>query len=646
VAVFPFRPTTRAAAEWSETIPDLLSTGLDGTPGVRVADPWSLWRPLRRERTARAESPDPVEAERFARQVGAERFLLGSIAEIGGRLALTVRLYRVGRSTPEHTIASDGVSDSLAGLVSHVQVAVISRLAPGNANPGSRTDAYGTQSPEALKAFLLAREAIRRGQIDRADSAIDRAIALDSNYSSALIDAAFIKSWSQFVRGVPYSGLVPLVERGLRTLDTANVRQRLRVSAMRASVFTDGVRCIVDNERLIEIDSTDIRAWSQLSHCARSYGWQHGRKASDALRAFERVVRLDSTFMPGLASRAALSFVLDDSDRRRQLERLLRADTTSVLARGALLQLRALLASEAEFTRMLPVIGTASFPDQIAVIRALRSTHAERADRLVTQLSGRVWTGSWVQLRLGQLRARAVDSAYVAGAYASTPPLARAIDLLLIASALAGTTDPLISRAAFDRLNAYQPVDSAAALYGSRPIWHFGWALGAYEAQFGDTSAARRWSVALNQFRDRGGTPARWVDAVQADIEARLVARRGDSTTALAHARNAYEWWSIHSEAELENHPSHLIRLHLALLYRAQGEDRRAEALLESLMPPATWLGFLTTRASIELGEIALRVGDRREASRRFAYALQYLKTRDAEPWRARALAGLAKSRP
>ncbi|HEX4935681.1 MAG TPA: serine/threonine-protein kinase, partial [Gemmatimonadaceae bacterium] len=50
IVIFPFRTTTQAAIGWREAIPDLIATQLDGTPGVRVADPWSIWLPLRRDR--------------------------------------------------------------------------------------------------------------------------------------------------------------------------------------------------------------------------------------------------------------------------------------------------------------------------------------------------------------------------------------------------------------------------------------------------------------------------------------------------------------------------------------------------------------------------------------------------------------------
>lgn len=101
VAVFPFRAESPAVAEWSEQIPDLLATVLDGTPQIRVADPWSLWRGLRPKGDARAAGPrDPSDARRLATQAAADRFVMGTVAPDGERMRLNVRVYRAGEGEP------------------------------------------------------------------------------------------------------------------------------------------------------------------------------------------------------------------------------------------------------------------------------------------------------------------------------------------------------------------------------------------------------------------------------------------------------------------------------------------------------------------------------------------------------------------
>ncbi len=52
------------------------------------------------------------------------------------------------------------------------------------------------------------------------------------------------------------------------------------------------------------------------------------------------------------------------------------------------------------------------------------------------------------------------------------------------------------------------------------------------------------------------------------------------------------------------------MRLNLALLLQDAGQRPEAVALLSSLVPPTTWMGFLTGRADFELGRLAAREHD------------------------------------
>ncbi len=149
LAVFPFRATGGPVEDLSEGVADLLATVLDGTQGFRIADPWSLWRSLRPERTARAQSPDPEEANRLALQAGAGHFLLGSVVSAGDSLGLNVRVYDVGSLEPLYAFAHTGDPARLsfrgraaAGGGGH-HPAVESRERAQRTRPGPVRDALG-----------------------------------------------------------------------------------------------------------------------------------------------------------------------------------------------------------------------------------------------------------------------------------------------------------------------------------------------------------------------------------------------------------------------------------------------------------------------------------------------------------------------
>src|SRR5436309_2780422 len=137
---------------------------------------------------------------------------------------------------------------------------------------------------------------MRRGRVEEADRAIDRALALDSMFALALVEAPRIKSWVQFQRGQPYSGLEGLADRAVRRSDALSERYKLRARTSLAAIRTRGAECADWAGRNIALDSTDFEAWRRLAYCHAAYGWQYGRGARDAQAALERALKLYSTY--------------------------------------------------------------------------------------------------------------------------------------------------------------------------------------------------------------------------------------------------------------------------------------------------------------------------------------------------------------
>jgi ATP/maltotriose-dependent transcriptional regulator MalT len=102
--------------------------------------------------------------------------------------------------------------------------------------------------------------------------------------------------------------------------------------------------------------------------------------------------------------------------------------------------------------------------------------------------------------------------------------------------------------------------------------------------------------------------------ALQEDMEARLLARKGEMQEALARAKNAYELWTIHTENIASHHPEPHIRFHLAQLFRETEQPDSARFLFQSLVPPTSFFGDLTVLAWIELAGLSLESGNPSEA--------------------------------
>jgi len=653
VAVFPFRPTGAVVADWSEGLADLLSTMLDGTPGIRVADPWSLWQSLRPRRSERARSPNREEAKRLAQQAGAKRFVLGSLVGTGQSFDLNVRLYSVDADEPLDSFTESGAPHDLGSLAQRLALVLIPRLVDSeevpNVPPLSR---YATDSADALKAYLAAKAAMRRGLVDSANVAIDRALALDSTFALALVEATAIKSWVQYMRGEFFSGLFELAERAVQYSDSLGERDRLRAEAMLASVGTDGPTMADATGRIIEIDSTDFQAWNLRVYSHLVYGWQYGANENDIIQAEERVVQLDSTYVPGLLRRAWLAASLENrTDVRLQLSRLEAIDTSSVVAQANLAALRAVLADDTAFSRMATEISQRPARYWLGPLRYLRSLQPARAETLLVRLRPRVEPGratymvnaEEARLLLAEGRVAEVDSAIGAGEY-QFGELWKNLRRFLLAAELTGVGEEAATRHSLEWLSDYTPLDSALHYFEARPVWWSGWLLGAYHAMFGDTAVTRRWHEKIGEM-PAGGTTLDYRVALQSDLESRLASRRGDLDAALTQAKRAFRFWSIHTENDWEASASPQMRFNLALLYRAQGQPDSAEALLRSLVPPTSYMGFLTARSSFELGQLVENRGDLDSALRHYRRAFRYWSRGGPEVagWRDRAESALER---
>ncbi len=654
LAIFPLRTVGPTGQAWSEGTADLLATALEGTPSLRVVDPWLLWRPLRPRASAAALPPDVEHAESLAQDVGAHRFLLGSVVASGSRIDLAFRLYRVGRSEPIDAFTVSTGPDSMADAVGEAAVRVLARVWGPLRPPDvpAELDFDATQSPEALKAYLAATAAMRRGMIDSANTAIDRAVALDSTFVLAVVEAVRIKSWGFGIRGEPYTGFFPLLARVEPFEAGLDERSHLRLQATRASLKTDGPAALAATTRILELDPLDYGANTRLEYFRRAYGWQLTPPEYGSRELAEHVLQLDSTQIPALTVREwwAVS-LLDTADERLQLRRLLRVDTTNVLARTRIRGLRVLLASDEAFARMLPGLTTLPLEDFVELVRHLRTGNPARYDRLLDAIADTpgvparpIALGERMRMDVTQGRASKVDSILEAGVFPPSERIAQAgMETFVVAAGLSGAADrPAVERAVRS-LSRYVLLDSAVDRFSTRPTWRVGWLLGAWNAQEADTSLARRWIEVIGKFPP-GGTSEDYRGALQADIEARLALRRGDAEAALEHERRAMKLWTIHTDNTYESWPSPVMRLTLGLLLRQVGRQDEAAAVLSSLVPPTSWMGYVTGRADMELGEMAAEAGNIDDARLHFRRVIDLWGTGGpaVSAWADRARTGLA----
>ena len=630
---------------------DLIAATLDGTVGVRVADPTTVWRSLRSRGQDLLRVPELEEALDVADRVSASTVMLGSVTSAGGRVIVSVRLYDE-EGNLRTTFRADASADSLGAAVNRLALDVVSAVWTRDTLPTVPViETLATENIEAMKAYLEAKSLSYRGRFQEAQAPIERAVALDTTFALAFLEQFRIRSAVLFQNAQPFIGLTPIIDRAMAHRDRLSPRNRLHVEANRALNDTRGVDAATLFGQILELDSLDLEARRGLAFSYLTYGWQLDKDVDDVEAAYERVVAVDSTDAGAYATLMRLALWTGDADKLQyHLDRLVAVDSTSPHPRGALGAARAYLASGPSQDSVLVALAVQPIPVVTTVLRVLRTSAPELAERFFEELMAdsmpvlhqRTGFGARTQLWFGEGRVRANDSLVSAGLLDAIRPTA---NTLFVTSLLAGVGDSAATVRAVAELALYAPADSLEALlFQKQMVWGTGWAVGGYHATFGDTTEARVWQRALAAI-PQGNTPWDWTGSLAADIEARVAVRRGDLEMAEQEARRAFNSWTIHSINVGEAHPEPAMRFHLAEVLRARGKIDEAEALYGSLGPPYNWAAFYTARSSLELGNFAESRGDLAEAVLRYGYALALWERGDEEvsEWRRRAQEALER---
>ncbi len=652
VVVFPFRASGPDAASYGEGIADLLTVALDGTQGVRVADPASIWSELRPERAEPALAPEPDEAVRLSQRAGARRFVTGAIVAAGTSLDVSARVHDAASGATLAALQASGDADSLTAIIDRLTIDLVADLWEREQLPTvPEIERYATSNAEALKAYLEAKSLSRRGLFQPAEEAIERAVTLDSTFALAHLEHFHIRSWLLYLNVEPYIGLTQIVERAMRYRERLTPRNRLRVEASRALDDTDGARAAFLLERIIGIDSLDVDALHSLAFTYLRDGWQIGKSTDAIMAAYDRVVAADPLSVAARLNRAGLALSTGDSALARQLYESVAASDSSPLVLGSLGAYQALKADSSATDSILRVLAQQPVPVVATAARALRQLRPELAERLAIELMNdslpafhqRVGSGMRTQLWLAAGRLAAVDSLVRAGAL---DPIRQAVNRFFVSARIAGVGLEEATVRSVSELASFAPAESLTAYLNSRPaVWATAWSVAAYQASLGDTAEARLWQAALAEL-PAGSTWWDWRGSLTADIEARLAVRRGDLELAESQAQQAYDLWPIHSNYAGEAEPEVAIRFHLAQILLARGATERAAWLYRSFTPPHTWIGFYTARASFEIAQIEEERGNLAEARRHYLIAARLWE--QGEPnvvgdWLARTREGLRR---
>ncbi len=300
LAVLPFSVSAPAPfAYLAEGMVDLLSTKLDGTRALRVADPRTLfgWLAQRGDRVAATPDPATVAAE-----FGAEHVLMGSVVVGGDRIQLTATMY--GRDGTHELVAeaTGEAENELFDLVDEIARQLLASRSTGPAGRVARLAAHTTRSLPALKQYLEGEHQFRAGRYFQAIAAYQQAAAADPSFALAQYRLAAALAACAMPDGARAAAHQARSQRARLA-----PHDRLLLDAQAAWLdgrATDAERFYSD---IVEQYPEGVEAWFLLGDLLFHHNPYRGRSISEARTPLERAIALDRDHVSALGHLARIA---------------------------------------------------------------------------------------------------------------------------------------------------------------------------------------------------------------------------------------------------------------------------------------------------------------------------------------------------
>jgi DNA-binding SARP family transcriptional activator len=330
VAIAPFRlaGADPALAYLREGMVDLLAAKLTGESGPRAMDPRAVlaaWRGL-----SGSENGDLTSDQALAvtARMGAGRLVLGGVVGRPDRLMISAALRAApgGRELARANV--EGPADSLPELVDRLAAQLLA-LDAGEGE--QRLSGLTATSLAALRPYLAAQVAYRSGRYETAVQEYQRALLADSSFTLAAVGLAAAGVWVPTVEAARREALARAFA-GRSRLGPADRAYLMAMTGPRYPAEATAREHLMGWERAAALAPHRADVWYEygdiLFHKGALLGVGGAWELAGA--AFERAVRLDSTYSAATLHLFELRAANGDSAGARRLARLvLAADSTS-----------------------------------------------------------------------------------------------------------------------------------------------------------------------------------------------------------------------------------------------------------------------------------------------------------------------------
>jgi len=321
VVVAPFDVGGRALKVWHEGMVDLLARNMDGAGLLKIVPPVLA---IRNWQDGARSVRGP--AVRLAQRTKAQYAIYGSLVPAASD---SVRLhFQLADAATDSVIADvDTINIDVKQLANALTLRVVNELGKRHRIGAVRVTSIGSDSAQALKAFLEGEQYYRRTSWDSAFTSYKRALAVDTGFALALRRAGQVTAWRN---GETDSAALDFALR-------AGVRNRNLAPRDSLLIATDSIRSALDRGDVNQPDwrltrrlfatvneaaaryPSDPEVWYVVGEARfhHGYGSMFDMSEPEVRDAFNRSVALDSAFAPAYIHLIELGFTLDGAPAGR-----------------------------------------------------------------------------------------------------------------------------------------------------------------------------------------------------------------------------------------------------------------------------------------------------------------------------------------
>jgi len=368
IAVAPFSTTESALGIWREGLVDMLYRGLDEAGPIRAVSPTTVLRQWQRFADSNTKADRASTAE-LARRTGARYGVFGALVRSGGdSVRATASVFDVATSA---VLAQFDVRDDtlhMGRLGDSLTVSVLRAIgSAGRAHVAELRLASAGHAANllALKEFLQGEHHFRLAAWDSALTHYRRSLAADSTNPILLSRLSVALRW-QGLNNDPdaraYALRADQFNHGLAPRDSLMVAAGALLAKVTlwfadSTFWNDRARLFSTLETATQRYPNEADAWYELGDAH----YRTDANARAALDAFDRAIRIDSSFAPAYPNAVILAMALrGPADAQRYLRAYLALNPTDAHASGFRLAATLLNGAPWESSQVQRFLGSAS----------------------------------------------------------------------------------------------------------------------------------------------------------------------------------------------------------------------------------------------------------------------------------------------